>query len=329
MPLTAVEREPAGPRATVRDYIAIARLDHMTKHVFVVPGIILAYMLRGVRSEHLLQSVALGFASVICVASANYVINEFLDREFDKHHPTKSLRSAVRRHMDGRIVAVEWAALVACGLVAAWLSSPLMFFVVGLFALQGIVYNVTPLRSKDLPYVDVLSESINNPIRLVAGWAMVDPGSLPPGSLILAYWLGGAFLMAAKRLSEYREIAASHSAELLARYRMSFAHYSEVSLTASCISYSLLAVTFLSIFLIKYRIEYLLVMPFVVALFTCYFVMATLPGSTAQKPERLFREPWLMAIVAALAAVFAVTSFVDIPALGVLSGQHFIALDGR
>jgi hypothetical protein len=57
--------------------------------------------------------------------------------------------------------------------------------------------------------------------------------------------------------------------------------------------------------------------------------MAALPGSTAQRPERLFREPWLMAIVAALAAVFAITSFVDIPALGMLSGQHFIALDLR
>jgi hypothetical protein len=36
--------------------------------------------------------------------------------------------------------------------------------------------------------------------------AMVDPTTLPPSSVILLFWAGGAFLMSAKRLSEFREI---------------------------------------------------------------------------------------------------------------------------
>jgi hypothetical protein len=86
-------------------------------------------------------------------------------------------------------------------------------------------------------------------------------------------------------------------------------------------------VTFLSIFLVKYRIEYILVMPFVVALFTCYFAMSTYAGSSAQRPERLFKEFRLMAIVGSLVVVFLLTSFVDIPLLNTLSGQHFIVLE--
>ena len=313
--------------ARLRDYIALARFDHATKHVFVVPGIILAYMLRGVRTESLIQSLIFGFLAVVCIASANYVINEFLDREFDKHHPTKSLRAAVQNRMSGKTVAVEWCLFVICGLACAALASKLVFAVAILFALQGIVYNVEPIRTKNVAYLDVLSESVNNPIRLMVGWAIVDPTSLPPASLILSYWLGGAFLMAAKRLSEYREIAAAHRTALLVRYRASFANYSEVSLTGSCISYSLLSVTFLSIFLVKYRIEYVLLMPFVVALFTCYFAMSTQPGSSAQRPERLFREFRLIAIVVSLVVVFLLTSFIEIPLLATLSGQHFIALE--
>src|SRR3546814_7308816 len=82
------------------------------------------------------------------------------------------------------------------------------------FAAQGLAYNVPPLRTKDVPYLDVLSESVNNPLRLAIGWAMIDPGSLPPVSIIIAYWLGGAFLMGTKRMSEYREIVVAHGADL-------------------------------------------------------------------------------------------------------------------
>ena len=39
---------------------------------------------------------------------------------------------------------------------------------------MGVVYNVKPLRSKDLPIFDVLSESVNNPIRFLIGWYLMN-----------------------------------------------------------------------------------------------------------------------------------------------------------
>ena len=156
-----------------------------------------------------------------------------------------------------------------------------MFLVAGIFALQGILYNVPPLRSKDTAYFDVISESVNNPLRLMIGWAMVDPTTLPPSSIILLYWAGGAFLMAAKRLSVFREISASHGRGLLERYRASFAGYSEVSLTVSCFVYALMASFFLAVFLIKYRVEYLLTVPVIIGLFAHYLALLMKPESTA------------------------------------------------
>jgi 4-hydroxybenzoate polyprenyltransferase len=322
--LESTEKLEPKKAAGFKDYLAIARLDHSTKHVFIIPGIILAHVLRKVPTEHFILSLILGFATAIFIASANYVINEFLDREFDQYHPSKSKRSAVRLQMNGKIVIVEWALFVTAGLACAILSNKLMFLIACLFMLQGIVYNVNPMRTKDRAYLDVISESINNPIRLIIGWAIVDPTSLPPGSLILSFWFGGAFLMAAKRVSEYRQIAASHGADLLARYRASFANYSEVSLISSCMGYSLFSVSFLAIFIIKYRIEYLIAIPFVIILFTTYFSMSTLAGSSAQKPEKLFRETGLIALVLLVVAVIISTSFLDIPLLESLAGQHFI-----
>ena len=113
---------------------------------------------------------------------------------------------------------------------------------------MGLIYNVPPLRLKDKAYFDVLTESINSPIRFLLGWLIVTANTLPPSSAILAYWMGGAFLMSVKRYAEYRWIGDPLRAE---RYRKSFARHTEESLAAVLVLYALCSAFFIAVFLIK------------------------------------------------------------------------------
>jgi hypothetical protein len=147
------------------------------------------------------------------------------------------------------------------------------------------------------------------------GWAIMDPVTLPPSSLLLAYWMGGAFLMGSKRLSEYRDIVGAQGKELLAAYRRSFHTYTEESLLISSFLYALLSSFFIAVFLVKYRIEYILALPAFAVLFAVYLSLSLKRDSVAQRPEKLFREGVLMTTVGVTVALLIVLTFVPVPGL--------------
>jgi len=313
-------------RATWRDYLAICRLDHFVKHIFVVPGIVLALLLRSSEGAFSLRTFIFALLSVSFSASANYVINEWLDRDFDRHHPHKLQRPCVVKDMSPYVVYGQYVILAGLSLFFGLVAGALTAVAAGTLLVCGIIYNVPPLRTKDVAFVDVLSESINNPIRLVFGWSMVDQSTLPPGSVLLAYWMGGAFLMAIKRLAEYRDISKTHSLANLHLYRRSFRFYTEQRLLLSAFGYAQIAIFGLSIFVVKYRIEYALMMPLVCFLFCLYFRIGMQPRSAAQAPEKLYREHALLGLVSLLAVLFGVLTFVDLPFLEPLTSPYFIRL---
>ena len=312
-------------RIPVLDYIAIARPDHWFKNVFMLPGAALAFVVDDAVRLHDLIYLLIGVVSTCLIASANYTINEFLDGEFDKYHPTKSARPTAQGKIHLKYVLIQYVLLLLAGLLLAKLLNPVFFYASVALLIMGLLYNVSPVRTKDRVYLDVLSESINNPIRLVLGWAAVSTIILPPSSMLLAYWMGGAFLMAAKRFAEYRMIDDPPRA---GKYRRSFQFYTEESLFMSAFFYALTSIFFLGIFLIKYKIEFLISFPFFALLFTWYMKIALQPLSVVMNPEKLYREPYFVTYVGFLSVLVTVLFFVEFPALNYLT-DHSVIKDLR
>jgi decaprenyl-phosphate phosphoribosyltransferase len=175
-----------------------------------------------------------------------------------------------------------------------------------------VIYNVPPVRAKEWPYVDVLTESINNPIRLFLGWFALIPDRLPPLSLVLSYWMVGAFFMATKRLAEYRHMADPARA---AAYRRSFSFYNEERLLISILFYATTCALFAGMFIVRYQLELILFVPIGAGLLAYYLKIGLKPNSPVQHPEQLYRQKGFMAVLAVSVAMFVLLMFIHIPAL--------------
>lgn len=315
--------ENKGSQASLKSYVKIARPDHWIKNFFIMPGVVLAVILinKPTDIKTFIIKLLIGFFATCFIASANYVINEWLDAEFDKFHPVKKNRPVVTDNLKLSLVMVEYAVCIIIGIgLSIFENAPFIWTEVVLL-IMGVLYNVKPIRTKDIVYLDVISESVNNMLRLLLGWFIVCEDVWPPSSIMIGYWMAGAFLMAVKRYAEYRMINDPSVAGL---YRKSFAKYSEATLLASSFFYGLSATFLIGIFLLKYRIEYLIAMPVMFLLFCYYLYIAHKPDSAAQKPEKLFKEKNLMLLVAILIVLFAVLTFVDIPVIKVWETNFFL-----
>ena len=199
--------------------------------------------------------------------------------------------------------------MVAGLLLASRLPAGFFFSALALW-IMGCIYNIPPIRSKDLPYLDVLSESVNNPLRFCLGWYMVESSILPPASMLLSYWMLGAYFMGLKRFSEYRQIG---DPAVAASYRKSFAHYTSESLLNSVVFYAAASMLFFGAFLMRYRIELILIFPVIAWLMAIYFSLSFHSESSVQNPEKLYREPRLMLVLTFCVVLFILLLFVHIP----------------
>jgi len=297
-------------KANLQDYSRVFRPTHWFKNLFMLIGSATAVII--FKGEISLENIKLTGIAFICTsiaASANYGINELLDSKYDKFHPTKKDRPLASGRISRKSVLIVSIILAAASGTLSFFFLPRgAFYAVISLMVMGFFYNVKPFRTKELPYLDVISESINNPIRFVIGWFAVQMTFFPPASFLIALWAFGAFLMACKRLAEYRFI---DNPELAAQYRNSFKHYTQEKLIVSIIGYVSMVSFSVAVICIKYSISIVLAVPVFIAAIVWYFHLTLKKDSPAKEPEKLLKHKEFYIFTVLTIAVFVLAKILN------------------
>lgn len=195
----------------MRAYLQLARPPQWVKNVFVLAGLVAggSELIDRGSFVHSVGLAALAFAGFCLVSSSCYVINDLLDREEDRHHPTKRLRPIA----SGAVTstgAVLFSIVLAAGGIACSALVGAKGFVIILIAYY-VLTNVYSVVLKHIILLDVISISTGFVLRAWGGAIAVDVPVSP--WLIICTFTLCLFLGFGKRRCELAVIGDSEKAK--------------------------------------------------------------------------------------------------------------------
>lgn len=226
-----------GPGGLLLGMIKACRPKQWAKNVlvFVAPAA------AGVINEgSILVHTFVGFVAFCLASSATYLLNDILDAESDRQHPTKCRRPIAAGVVSVPLAIAMAAVLFVAGVGLAWFDNWQLAMVVAGYAVLTTTYS---LFLKTIPVIDLVILSAGFILRLLGGAFAAD---VPVSDWFLLISLfGSLFIAAAKRFAEKQELG-DRAAELrptLGEYSVEYLGLlRSVSIAALVMSYSLWAV---------------------------------------------------------------------------------------
>ena len=211
---TSMSREPRP--SVVLGLIKACRPKQWAKNVLVFVAPAAAGHLNEL---YTIRLTLMGFVAFCLVSSATYLLNDILDVESDRKHPTKHRRPIASGIVPIPLAIVTAAVLFAAGIgVAAWNNWQLAGIVAG-YAAMTTAYS---FWLKTIPVVDLVVLSAGFILRLLGGAYAAHVG-VSDWFLIISCF-GSLFIAAAKRYAEKKELG-DRAAELrptLGEYSVEF-----------------------------------------------------------------------------------------------------------
>ena len=195
----------AGPRASLRTWLKAVRVHQWAKNLLLFVPLFASHRALDLAS---LTHAALGFAAFSLCASSVYVLNDLLDLEADRQHPTKKKRPFAAGLLPLKAGLVLAPLLLCAGFAIALLLLPRTFSL--LLASYYAVTLAYSLYLKQVMVLDVLVLAGLYTVRILGGALAVG---VPTSSWLFSFSMF-LFLSLAlvKRLSEVRRMRLSNQA---------------------------------------------------------------------------------------------------------------------
>ncbi|MDR3602429.1 MAG: decaprenyl-phosphate phosphoribosyltransferase [Desulfosporosinus sp.] len=248
----------------------------------------LVFSLKRVTIEVAINSIY-GFILFSLVSSCVYILNDFMDRELDRQHPTKKFRPLASGALNPQLTMVFGGGLlIACLVLAALISKPFSWLLI-LYFIINVLYSIA---LKHVVILDVMIVASGFVLRAIGGAVLISV-KLTPWFLICIMFLS-MFLAISKRRHEFilsqdsdvrpRKVLQFYNLELLDQMN-------SIVTTATLISYALFTFT-------SGRTVYLMwTIPFVFYGIFRYLYLIHVEGKGGEPDKLLFKDKHILITV--------------------------------
>lgn len=173
------------------------RLRQWPKNAFLLAAVVFDRQVSISNPEPLLRSIA-GVVLFCLLSSSIYIINDILDIEADRHHPTKRYRPIASGQLPISLALVITAALLVITITAGYFLSPTFFLIQLVYLVTNFLYS---LWLKHITLVDVLLIALFFVLRVGAGVTIINVERFSPW-LYVVMTLGALYIGFGKRRAE-------------------------------------------------------------------------------------------------------------------------------
>ena len=196
----------------IADLFRLMRPHQWVKNTFVLTGLLFGHAWQ---NPTLLTQAAIAFIAFCLISSAVYILNDIVDIEQDRNHPTKRNRPLPAGKITIPNAATLGVLLAAMALGLAAAASATIVVILLIYALMNVAYS---LKLKHVVILDVFIIATGFMLRILAG--TLGLGIPPSQWLLLCGLMVTLFLGFSKRLAEINTLSEEKSThrKVLAEY---------------------------------------------------------------------------------------------------------------